>query len=152
MDNDYLDSEEEFDFDIQFDDVTMCETQGVFDDVERLMLEDFPAPKVWAIKTLMTIDSRFGLARIVLFLYWDRKIRIVEFAPSIGDVYYSPDVQVLTVWAQENGWEIPEVEAGLAKSAIEFWKHYWDTSLVDCPYLEEVFGERGKVDWKGSNG
>lgn len=129
-------------FNIQFSDLTMKEADGVYSEVAKLMEADFPHPQDWCLRTKVSIESEFGLAEAVLQLNQDAECHILEYSPSVGDVFYNPDIQVLSVWAQENGWNTPEPTAILIEQDLEFWRHFWDTLLIDSRYLDELFGER----------
>ena len=125
--------DEEIDFELNFTDVTISETDGIFSDVLYAMTHQYDnltgillsSPEDWTIRTTLTVESDLGIAKY--------------------DVYYNPDVSALSEWCQRKGWNIPEPSVALVKSNIEFWKHYWETTLVDSGYLDEVFGVREVV-------
>lgn len=128
-------------FDINITDETLCEADSEYDNVLAIMEEE--APGDWMLRSDMTIDSPSGLAHYVLHFYKDRTVRIIHYQPSVGDVYYNPDMQCIAQWTQEKGWNIPEPDTNLVRENIEFWKHYWETGLVNSDYLEERYGDRG---------
>lgn len=132
----------EIEFEFHFSDVTMLEADGDFHEVNRLMTSEFPYTEDWMIRTDVTIDSPYGIAQFTLHCFYDGKIYIVEFNPSIGDVFYNPDIQALTQWALSNGWSVPEPTKDRVKDDIEFWRHYWQSALVDSAYLDKIYGER----------
>ena len=144
---------DEVDFNLNFTDVTLLEADGEYEEVKciihkpingnnTLYSESLPKIKEWCIKTELTIDSSYGLARFSLDLHDDGKIFIIDYDPSVGDVFYNPDIQVLTEWAQSKGWKVPEPTVTLIKSNIEFWRHFWQTLLIDSAYLTKAYGER----------
>ncbi len=133
------------DFELNFTDQTMCQTDGVFSEVYEIMSSDFPAKTDWMISTGLTVDSEYGISIFNLHLFFDGRIVIIEYQPSIGDLFYNPDIQAISAWAQQSGWEVPEVHIDLVKSNMEFWRHFWDTLLIDSPYLDSICGERETI-------
>ena len=127
---------------IEFTDVTMAETEGVFKDVEKKMLSELPNKGKWMIKTNMTIASEFGIGQIEANFYYDGNIRIIEYDYSVGDVFYNPDIPALSQWAQKSGWKIPQPCEHLCATQKDFWKHFYDMLVVDCGYFDRVYGER----------
>jgi hypothetical protein len=132
----------EIEFEFNFTDNTILETDGYFADVKELVESEFPHPETWNINSALTIDSRLGVARFDLSFRNDGKIYIRGYDPSVGGIYYNHDLSALSSWVQDRGWNVPEPIASLVKTNIEFWKHYWETLLIDSSYLDEVFGER----------
>jgi len=137
---------EEIEIILNFTDITMSETDGVFEDVKKLMVLEFPHNDKWVIKTSLTIDSRMGIGEMKLDLYGDGRIYILEFYPSIGDVYYNPDIPALSQWAQGNGWKIPQPHEDLVKEDKDFWKHFYDTWVIDSDYIENLCGKRSYTE------
>ena len=131
---------------IDFSDITLAETDGVFEDVEKIMLEEPPYSKKWCIRSNLTITSPSGIGEMVIQCHEDRGIYILEYRASIGDVYYNYDIQAISSWAQKNGWKIPQPHFDIVKSKKEFWKHFWDTLLVDSDYLDELYGKREQLE------
>ena len=138
---------EDMDVILNFTDITMSETDGVFEEVKKIMISEFPHNNKWVIKTNLTIDSKMGIGEMKLDLYGDGKIYILEFNPSIKDVYYNPDITALSQWAQENGWRIPQPHEDLIKKNKEFWKHFYDTLIIDSDYLDELCGKRPQMEY-----
>ena len=131
---------------LNFTDVTMAETNGVFDEVKKKMDEEFPHDGKWMIRTDLTIDSGVGLAIMTLNLYYNKRVDIVKYDPSIGDVYYNPDLQSLSQWCQENGWNIPQPKSDIIKINKEFWKYFYDTLIIDSDYFDKIYGKRPQLD------
>ncbi|KKL64435.1 hypothetical protein LCGC14_2165080 [marine sediment metagenome] len=136
----------ELEIELNFTDITMAETDGVFKEVESIMLSEYPHSKKWVIRTEATIESKFGMGIMILNCFHDRNIYILEYEPSIGDVFYNPDVQSLTRWSQENGWNIPQPQESLIKSNREFWKHFYDTLIIDSDYFDKTYGKRIQIE------
>lgn len=140
----------EVQFEFNFTDPTILEADGEFDEVNRLMIKDFPHQKDWMVSSWLTIDSQFGLATMSLHFMSDKKIFITQYTPSVGDVYYNPDISALSEWSQSKGWLVPEPIKEIIRENIDFWKHYWETLLIDSTYLDDIFGKRehAKPNWK----
>jgi len=64
----------------------------------------------------------------------------------VGDLYYNPDIQVISTWAQENGWKIPSPSESLIRSDKAFWKHFWDTLIIDSEFFDRVHGKRPQLE------
>jgi len=133
---------DDFELQIDFSDVTLAETDGVFDKVKSIMESDFPYVEDWMLQSQITINSKFGIGEMVVNFYGDGKILITSYHPSVGDVFYNPDIQGFSMWAQENGWKVPQPDADLCRSHKGFWKHFWETLIVDCEYFDKVYGIR----------
>ena len=52
------------------------------------------------------------------------------------------------MWAQESGWKIPQPHYDLVKSDKEFWKHFYDTLIIDSDYLDKLYGERPQLQFR----
>lgn len=133
---------DEIEFTFGFTDVTMLEADGEYDAVKEIMESEEICPDDWMIRSGLTIDSNYGIASMVVHFHADRRAVIREYAPSVGDVFYNPDVGAISSWAQHAGWRTPEPSVELVRESIEFWKHYWETLLVDSEYLDDVYGVR----------
>ena len=154
----------EIEFEFNFSDLTMLEADGSFEEVKNIMARNepllpkshhlsvrgwAPATDKWTVISDLTIDSNYGLAEMTVHAYHDGRLVITAYRPSVGDVYYNPDIQALSAWAQQNGWKVPEPSEELVKGNIDFWRHYWETLLVDSPYLDSVFGIRPQLTPEG---
>ena len=135
----------EIEVEIDFTDVTLAETDGEFEETNRLMLEELPNNNNWVIRSNVTITSISGIGSMTIQCHADKSIYIVEYAPSIGDVFYNYDIQAMSLWAQEKGWNIPQPHYELVRSNKEFWKHFWETLVVDSDYLDKLYGEREQL-------
>ena len=136
MDKDY----DEFEF--RFSDVTVMESEGVFEEIKKIMEAEMWERHEWMIKTELEIYNKTGISFMVLHLYFNCDVFIVDYSSSIGDVFYNPDIQALHAWATSNGWNIPQPTKDVINTDIMFWKHFWEVSLIDSKILEEKFGER----------
>jgi len=132
----------EINYDLSFSDQTILETEGVFDEVKKLMEEDLHKDAKWMIKSELTIESVMGFCRMILNFYDTKDIYVAEYQTSSGDVFYNSDIRCLSVWAQDNGWNVPKPSSDLIRSDVEFWKHFWESRLIDSEYLDEKYGER----------
>jgi len=129
-------------FTINFTDITLNETDGVFRETEEIMSKEFPRNKKWVIRSFASIVSISGEGSMEIQCHEDGKMYILEYTPSIEDVFYNPDIQVLSMWAQKNGWKIPQPHPDLVKKDKEFWKHFYDTLVIDSDYLDKLYGKR----------
>jgi hypothetical protein len=134
--------QETWEFEYFFDDATMSETDGAFDLVKELMDEDMGEWVGGVVKTRMSMFSQFGECAFKLDFYPDRRVIIVGYAPSVGDVYYNPDVRCLSRWCQANGWNVPEPSSRVISESPAFWKYMWKTNLVDSGAFDLKYGVR----------
>ncbi len=132
------------DFELNFDDVTMIEADGIFSDVKRIMDEDDVGSHEWCIKSKLFVNSEFGECRFKLDFYHDGRVIILGYMPSAAGVS-TTDLGCLTRWCQENGWKIPEPTEALIRDSLELWKRMWNTLLVDSDYLDKRFGTRAAL-------
>jgi len=130
---------------IDFTDITMARTDGVFEDVKKVMEEECYDDS-WMIRTTATITSEFGIGLMVLHFYGTGQLLIDEYDPSINDVYYNPDISALASWAQDNGWKTPSPGMDIARKDKEFWKYFWQTYLIDSEYFDRIYGKRDAFD------
>lgn len=137
----------EFDFELNFDDVTMLEADGKFSQVKNLCENEFPFSDNWNIKTRLTIMSQLGEGFFTLDFRHTRNVYIVQYAGS-GDVFYNPDISCLSRWAQAAGWKIPQPIEAIVRENLSFWKHMWEVLLIDSPYLDDKYGLRKSLDMR----
>ena len=130
---------------LNFSDQTVLETDGIYSEMNRIMTSEWPHVPDWMIRTSLTIDSEFGSGSMVLHLYSNKDFYIIDYNPSMSDVFYNPDIQYISCWAQDRGWNTPKPHNDLAKTDIEFWKHFWLTLLVDSDYLDKIYGLRPQL-------
>jgi len=128
-------------FEIDFNDITMLEANGSYDEVKNIMAGD--VAQEWMLESDATIISNFGDSSFLLHLYYDGRIYIMSFKSSPGnEAYYNPDLRFLSFWAQESGWKVPQPFPDLVKEDISFWKHFWETKILDSDYLDEKIGKK----------
>lgn len=127
---------------IDFTDITIGETNGYFEDVCKIMKEDNFWAKKWTIRSNVSITSVAGMGSMELQFNNEGLVYIISYSPSIGDVFYNPDIQAISMWAQDRGWKVPQPHPDLIKSAKDFWKHFYDTLVIDSDYLDKLYGKR----------
>jgi len=133
-------------FIINFTDITLNEADGVFAETNEIMLKEPPFNDKWVIRSNVTIISDSGDGSMEIQCHGDGNIYILDYSPSIGDLYYNPDIQAMSMWAQENGWQIPQPNPELIKTNKEFWKYFYDTLIIDSDYLDKLYGGRPQID------
>ena len=137
---------EELDSKIDFTDITLNEAEGKYKNVEKIIKKDSPFLKTWVIRSSVSITSQMGICLIEIQCHEDGSLYIIDYIPSsVGDVYYNPDIQILSEWAQKSGWKVPEPSESLIKYNKHFWKHFWDTLLIDSVYFDRVYGVRSQL-------
>lgn len=134
------------DLDLEFTDITMIETDGEYDKVKSIM--DKEGTPEWMIRTDLYIDSEGGSASFVLSFWHDRRIFIQEYDASGMNQFYDMELIGLSKWARENGWKTPEPSNDILLSNKDFWKHFWDTYIVNCEYFDQHYGKR-EIDIDG---
>jgi len=127
---------------IDFTDITLSEADGKYEDVKELMAEDHPNYDEWVLRSDVTILSISGVGSMEIQCHGDGSVYILKYQPSIADVFYNNDIQALSTWAQEKGWKIPQPKYTLVEDSKQFWKHFWDTLVIDSDYLDKLYGKR----------
>lgn len=136
---------EGIEYNIDFTDVTLNEADGVFKEVDKIMKQEPPYNKKWIIRSFVTITSLSGMGEMEIQCHGNKGVYILDYKPSIEQVFYNPDIQVLSMWAQENGWKIPQPHQSLVKNNKVFWKHFYDTLIIDSDYLDKRYGKRPQL-------
>lgn len=131
---------------VDFTDITLNETDGVFKDVKKIMLKEPPYNDKWILRSFVTVSSISGMGTMEVQFHGDGSVHILEYEPSIGELFYNPDIQAFSMWTQENGWKIPQPHARLIRENKIFWKHFWDTLLIDSDYLDKLYGKRPQLE------
>jgi hypothetical protein len=131
---------------IDFTDITLNESDGFFEEVQKIMRDDSFGNHSWVIRSDVTILSHAGMGSMTIQCHSDGSVYILDYNPSINDVFYNPDLQSLSVWAQERGWKIPQPHSSLVKIDKEFWKYFYDTLIIDSDYLDEIYGIRPQLN------
>jgi hypothetical protein len=120
-------------YSFEFSDLTIIEGHGRYDEVKAIMdSEVVPVPN-WMLESDLYMCGDLGEANIVLHFYANKDVYIVSFKSDVmgnDNSMYNPFVTTLSVWCQDNGWNMPEVYFLLAKDNVDFWKYFWDTGIV----------------------
>ena len=132
-------------FRIDFTDITLIETDGDFEKTNKIMTTESPFNNKWVIRTFATVSSISGTGSMELQFHGDKSVYIIDYVPSIGDLFYNPDIRVISMWSQENGWKVPQPHPDLVKDNKEFWKHFYDTLIIDSDYLDKLYGKRPQI-------
>jgi len=136
--------EKEEEFDLSFDDPTMLETDGMYEAVKQLMLEEDVPPHKWMIPTKLVLTSMSGVGEFDLNFFNDGLIYITNYKPSQSDIFYNTDLPVLATWAQESGWKMPRPHPDLIRAKYGFWHHFWEAGIVESEYLDQLCGWKNK--------
>jgi hypothetical protein len=56
------------------------------------------------------------------------------------------------MWCQENGWKVPQPHPNLVKTDKVFWKHFYDTLIIDSDYMDEIYGIRPSLQPENKKG
>ena len=139
--------ENNFEFELHFSDLTILEGDGEYAEVKKIMESGLYKDATWMLRSDLTIDFPAGSCILILHFYSDGNIYIMDYKSSVSDVFYNPDIPCISMWAQENGWNIPQPHPDLIKTGLDFWKHFWDTRIIDSDYLDQKYGERHIVDY-----
>lgn len=137
---------DELEAELRFSDVTLNETNGLYEEVNALMIEEPPYTNKWVIRSNLTIVSSAGICNMEIQLHDDKNVYVLSYSPSIGDLFYNPDLQILSQWCQESGWNIPQPHPDLIRQNKEFWKHFYDTLVIDSDYFDNIYGKRPQVE------
>jgi hypothetical protein len=129
-------------FSIEFLDPTLNEAEGYFKEVKTIMDSETWKDQEWMLESLVYIHSITGTSEMLLHLYHNMDIYIMEYKSILGDVFYNPDIQIISEWASSHGWNMPEPHTDLVLGDIEFWKHFWEVFLINSKYLDQKFGKR----------
>jgi len=133
------------DYELDFDDNTLLETEGDFEEIMKIMKKDTPAD-TWmlcsGLRMTITIHGQMMEAQFLLHFYSDGKIYIMEYSPSSSDVSYNPDMSGLSTWVKSKGWSSLHPYVDLVKNNLVFWKFFWESHLVDSDYLDHNYGKR----------
>lgn len=128
-------------FEIQFTDITLNESNGDYDFVKDIMNREEVLVRDWIIRSDCMIIMPFGICKLVCNFYYDGRIYIVDHSSSSKEIY-NEDVRCLKYWAINSGWKSPEPSPGMIRSWPEYWKHLWDTHVIDSETLDKRYGKR----------
>lgn len=130
---------------IDFTDLTLNEADGVFKEADKIMrMEIGHNNQDWILRSNLTISSNAGIGSMEAQFHGNKNIYILSYITSIGDLFYNPDIQIFSMWAQENGWNVPQPHHDLVRSNKSFWKHFYDTFVIDSDYLDNLYGKRNQ--------
>jgi len=127
---------------IEFTDNTLIEGDGDYKSICSIMDRESIVGAAWMLRTDAYLYTEAGSSFMILHFYSNGDLHIVGYGPSIPDVYYNPDIQFISVWAQSKGWNTPSPSDSQVTDNLEFWKHFWETLLVDSEYLDKRYGKR----------
>jgi hypothetical protein len=130
---------------IDFTDITLSETDGRYKEVKEIMQKENPDYDKWVLRSDISIYSSSGIGSMEIQCHGDGSVYILKYSPSIADVFYNNDIQAISTWAQENGWQVPQPKYTLVEDSKHFWKHFWDTLLIDSDYLDKLYGKREQL-------
>ena len=136
---------EEIEVTIDFTDITLSETDGKYEEVKEIMSKEIVNYDKWVLRSDVTISSSSGIGSMEIQCHGDGSIYILRYIPSIADVYYNYDIQSISLWAQQNGWKIPQPKYTLVEDNKQFWKHFWETLVIDSDYLDKLYGKRPQL-------
>lgn len=131
---------------LSFTDITIAETNGDYQKTKEIMDKDSFLSNKWVVKTDVNIIGPHGVGMVVIDMYSNGDIYVVDYDPSIGDVFYNPDIIALTEWAVNCGWKRPQPIERLIKESKDFWKHFYDTGVIDSKYFDSIHGKREYID------
>ena len=138
---------ENLEFKIDFTDRTLNEADGKYKRVKDIMSKEVSGSSRWVVRSEVSVSSNMGMCMFEIQCHEDGRLYLLSYAPSsVGDVYYNPDIQVISQFAQENGWCVPEPSESLIRSNKHFWKHFWETLLIDSKYLDDIYGKRPQLE------
>lgn len=139
-------TENKFEPEFNFSDVTILQADGEYQEVKKIMEKELRKDATWMLRSDLTIDFPTGSCVMVLHFYDNGNIYITDYKSSVSDVFYNPDIPCLSIWAQENGWNVPQPHPDMIKAGLDFWKHFWDTRIIDSDYFDTRYGERQIID------
>jgi len=131
----------EVEFVIEFSDPTMIEGDGYYNEVNDIMSREKNG-YYWMLRTTVFMSDSNINSQMTLHLYQNKDIYIEDYIMKKDEVCYCPDLQYLTAWAQQSGWSVPRPSKDLLMMDVDFWKYFWETSLIDCTYFDDIYGKR----------
>jgi len=137
---------DELEVELNFTDITICETDGYFEKANKIMKSEPPYSDKWILRSYVTLVSKFGIGEMELQFHGNGEVYILDYKPSIGDVYYNPDIPKLADWTREKGWKVPQPHISLIRNKKDFWRHFWDTLVLDSDYFDKIYGKRPQLE------
>jgi hypothetical protein len=129
-------------FAMNLSDHTILEGDGEYERVKEIMEKESYVGCDWMVRSEVTIDFPTNSCIFIVHFYQNRDIYIVEYQSSVSDVFYNSDIPCISMWSQDKGWNCPQPHPDLIRDAMEFWKHFWETGILDSEYLDEKCGKR----------
>ena len=129
------------DYAISFSDNSMIEAKGNYDKLKELFDEDFYGSAYWMVETQATMIHESGAANMTIHFFSDKRVIIQALELSTSEVHYCPDIPLLSAWAQLEGWNLPEPSNDLVRESEDFWKFFYDTSMIYSEFLEKKYGK-----------
>lgn len=133
-----MDVNNEYQYEINFTDITLSETDGDFKEIDEIMKKEPPYSNKWVIRSNVSIVGLVGMGEMIVQCHGNKKIYILEYAPSIGDLFYNPDIQAFSLCMQDKGWDAPQPHKDLIERDRPFWKHFYDTCIIDSDYFDKA--------------
>jgi len=135
----------DFDFTVDYNDLTLIETEANFPDVQKIMNADMAGRKEWMISSNIYITHKYGTCVFGINMWHNKTVDIVSYVPSTKEIIGSDDLQCLSFWCQELGWDCPKVSEPLVLSNIKLWKYIWSVNLVESDYLDKTYQNRENI-------
>lgn len=138
-------------YEVRATDVTINEANGNYDHTKQIMENDpnmgrsIPRgynSSSWVIRSEIGVLNVFGYNEMTCQFQADGRVFILSYIPTVRDVYYNVDIRCLGHWCQENGWKRPEPTPMVINERLDFWKHQWQTHVIDSEYMDKKFGKR----------
>jgi len=137
-----MDSFEGQQFVLNFSDLTILEFDGEYEEIKKSMEEESYVGCEWMLRSDATVDFPTNSCFFTLHFYHNKDVYIVDYQSSVSDVFYNSDIPCLSMWVQYKGWSCPKPHPDLIREEMGFWKHFWETRIVDSDYLDKRYGER----------
>ncbi len=142
----------DIDYEINFTDLTLLEGEGNYDEVKKIMHNEAFAGDSWMLLTEVSLTAFIGgkpfESLFILHFYANGDVYINAYQSSSGDVYYNPDITGLAHFIKKNNWKSLRPSKDLVRDNTDFWKHFWDTYIIDSDYLDMRFGVRDEVEYQ----
>lgn len=140
----------EIEYILDFDDRTLLESDGDFEYTKALMEKESLGHEKWMLESKLQMSAMLGgrlfYSLFVLHFYHTGDIYIMEYMPSTQEIFTNPDINGLYSWATGAGWKRILPCDDIIREQTEFWRHFWETHLVDSDYLDKNFGNRDKIE------
>lgn len=129
-------------FEIYMTDVTLNESDGVFDVANSIMNKHSCNAKrnEWFIRSNIGVLNNFGYNEFVCQFDNNKNVFIVSYSPVIRDTFYNVDIRCFSQWCMQKGWNQPEPSSSVIEERIDFWKYQWETGMIYSSYFDNIFG------------